>query len=59
MEKKEAREKAEREKKESGKRLSEIKIFSQSGLKAYQENNPAQAEKDFAQVLELIKGTQK
>lgn len=59
MERKEAREKAEREKKESRKRLSEIKIFSQSGLKAYQESNPAQAEKDFAKVLELIKVSQK
>lgn len=59
MERKEAREKAEREKEESRKRLSEIKNFSQNGLKAYQENNPAQAEKDFAQVLELIKGARK
>ena len=50
--------KALMEKKERQKRLAEIKIFSQNGLKAYQENNPAQAEKDFAQVLELIKVTQ-
>lgn len=47
------------DKKERQKRLSEIKTFSQNGLKAYQENNPAQAEKDFAQVLELIKVPQK
>ena len=37
--------KALMEKKERQKRLAEIKIFSQNGLKAYQENNPAQAEK--------------
>mgnify|MGYP001578401968 CR=1 FL=1 len=51
--------KALMDKKERQKRLSKIKTFSQNGLKAYQENNPAQAEKDFAQVLELIKVTQK
>lgn len=59
MEKKEAREKAEKEKEENRKRLSQIRSFSQSGLKAYQENNPVQAEKDFSQVLELIKSGQK
>ncbi len=59
MDRREAREKAEREKEENRKRLSGIRSLSQSGLKAYQENNPAQAEKDFAQALELIKGGQK
>ena len=59
IEKKESVKRAEIELKERGERLSEIKTLSQSGLKAYRENNPAQAEKDFAKVLELIKVAQK
>ena len=59
IEKKESVKRAEIELKERRERLSEIKTLSQSGLKAYRENNPAQAEKDFAKVLELIKVAQK